>query len=778
MHGAVHRLEVVVLPRLADRAVRVQLGVELHGRVHALGVPGEVPGGLEQLPLGDVRGVDELVARLLVAAPAVVLQLLADHPALGVEDREARADLVREGEQVQLRAEAAVVAPLGLGDLVQVRLQRLLALPRRAVDALQLLVLLVPPPVRGGGAHEPEGRDVAGGGTCGPRHRSLHTTSPVCACRLSYAVSSPEASTSITSSSVSAAVPPLRSISSSLYGSSASSLRASSSESYAAPGEPLAGLDDLLHRRLELGQVVRREGLRDVEVVVEAVPDRRPDAELGLGVQLLHGLREDVCGGVPDHAAPGVGVGGDRLDVRVGVGRPGEVAQGAGGVADHDDGLGTGRGQARLPDGGARGCPGRHPDGGGRGTGGGGGHGDLRGSTSRRTLPMLGPCPDRTGATRGRRAGQGRGRARRWGAGSAAGGDGGRGGPLDAAADPAAVEPATGLRAAGRSATGGPAACCPGSRSTGSGSGLRSTGPGSEPRGAGVPTGSEPRGAGVPTGSRPRRPGMPTGSEPQRSRHTRLFRATRDPAYPSARHRAPPASLPGPDRAAGRRPTAGSPSPSGPDLTRSGWAGTSGPGGVERPPAAERAPGHRRAGRQRVDRHRLQPLAHAVQHALRPVHDDRQHEPVAERVRHRAQEVPGPAVRAEDDLAGAGRSPARGPGMQQRQGGADDLGVLRADQFQVRGPGGPSVAAADQASSTMPLSTSTRAAATIRTSRSSGPSTTAMPSARMFTTWRWRPTNRPAARSRNPRSISGDRRSTGRTPGCHRDRSGPPSGCP
>ena len=78
-------------------------------------------------------------------------------------------------------------------------------------------------------------------GTCGPRHRSLQTTSPVWACRLSYAVSSPEASTSMTSPSevtLSAAAPPdtvpapLRSISSSLYGSSASSLRASSTESY------------------------------------------------------------------------------------------------------------------------------------------------------------------------------------------------------------------------------------------------------------------------------------------------------------------------------------------------------------------------------------------------------------------------------------------------------------------------------------------------------------------------------------------------------------------
>ena len=59
VHRAVHRLEVVV------RAL-----VELHGREHAVGVPVQVAGGLEQLALGDVRGVDELVARLLVPAGA------------------------------------------------------------------------------------------------------------------------------------------------------------------------------------------------------------------------------------------------------------------------------------------------------------------------------------------------------------------------------------------------------------------------------------------------------------------------------------------------------------------------------------------------------------------------------------------------------------------------------------------------------------------------------------------------------------------------------------
>src|SRR4051795_4211781 len=92
----------------------------------------------------------------------VVLPAPLDHPALGMEDGQAGADLVGETEQVQLGAQAPVVAALGLGQLLEVGLVRLLALPRRPVDALQLRVLLAAPPVRGGAAGEGEGGDVVG----------------------------------------------------------------------------------------------------------------------------------------------------------------------------------------------------------------------------------------------------------------------------------------------------------------------------------------------------------------------------------------------------------------------------------------------------------------------------------------------------------------------------------------------------------------------------------------------------------------------------------------
>ncbi len=80
----------------------------------------------------------------------------ADGGALGVEHRQARADLGGEREQVELGPDAAVVAPLGLLEAVEVLGQRLVGLPGRAVDALQLGAVLVAAPVGAGHPQELE----------------------------------------------------------------------------------------------------------------------------------------------------------------------------------------------------------------------------------------------------------------------------------------------------------------------------------------------------------------------------------------------------------------------------------------------------------------------------------------------------------------------------------------------------------------------------------------------------------------------------------------------
>jgi hypothetical protein len=58
--------------------------------------------------------------------------------------------------------------------------------------------------------------------------------------------------------------------------------------------EPLPAADDALHLLLDGLQVLRGERIGDIEVVVEAVGDRWADAEPGIRVDLLHGLRHHV----------------------------------------------------------------------------------------------------------------------------------------------------------------------------------------------------------------------------------------------------------------------------------------------------------------------------------------------------------------------------------------------------------------------------------------------------------------------------------------------------
>ena len=118
---------------------------------------------MEETLLGDVGRADVEEALLDVPLADVVLHHPLDHAALGMEDREAGAELVGEGEEVEVAAELAVVATLGLLDPVQVRVERLLGLPRGAVEPLELLVLLVATPVRRRRPHQLERRDPLGG---------------------------------------------------------------------------------------------------------------------------------------------------------------------------------------------------------------------------------------------------------------------------------------------------------------------------------------------------------------------------------------------------------------------------------------------------------------------------------------------------------------------------------------------------------------------------------------------------------------------------------------
>ena len=114
VHRAVHGLEVVVGSLTPHLAFRIDNGVEVHRRIHGFGVPVEMAGLFEQLTLGDVRGVHELVAGFFVPGARVVLHDATHDATFGVEDSKAGADVLREREQVEFCTESAMVSPFGL----------------------------------------------------------------------------------------------------------------------------------------------------------------------------------------------------------------------------------------------------------------------------------------------------------------------------------------------------------------------------------------------------------------------------------------------------------------------------------------------------------------------------------------------------------------------------------------------------------------------------------------------------------------------------------------
>ena len=150
MHRAVHRLEVVVEAGLGHVAVRVVLLIEVHRRVHAILVPVQVTGSLVQTTLGDMRGLHEAVVVFAVHFAGVVLHRVDHGSALRMEHSQTGADLVREGEQVHLGAELAVVSLGGFLQTGLVCLEIFLVGPSGAVDALHGRVLLAATPVGSG----------------------------------------------------------------------------------------------------------------------------------------------------------------------------------------------------------------------------------------------------------------------------------------------------------------------------------------------------------------------------------------------------------------------------------------------------------------------------------------------------------------------------------------------------------------------------------------------------------------------------------------------------
>ena len=308
---AVHRFDVVLLAT-----------VEFHRGVHPLGVELEVAAGLPQVGLGNVWRHDVVVSVSEVRSAAVVLDLLAQQPALRMPDRQTAPQIRGEGVEVEFGAEFPVVPLLGFFEPVEVGAQCLAIFPCGPVDPLELRILLVAPPVGAGGPHQLDGFDPAG-------RRDVRTTAQVDEILVAVQrhgagpgpfgfVDTPD---------------DLRLVR--LVGEDAQRLV----DRDGGTLERLVFFDDLVHPGLDPFEVLGGERSIDVEVVVEPVGDRRPDRELGSRIQVEHGLRHDVGARVAQNVPSRLRVLGDHGERSAAIDRPFEVEH----VPVHRDGnRGTG----------------------------------------------------------------------------------------------------------------------------------------------------------------------------------------------------------------------------------------------------------------------------------------------------------------------------------------------------------------------------------------------------------------------------------------------------
>ena len=134
--------------------------LELHRRIHVFGVELRVSALPVQVESCHVRGPDvEITARQLLIHDEA-LELAPDGGAVRKPERQAWPDTIVDREELQVLAQLLVVALFRLFEELQVIVELALRLPRGPVDAGQLRLLLVSPPVGPGDTHQLEGLQI------------------------------------------------------------------------------------------------------------------------------------------------------------------------------------------------------------------------------------------------------------------------------------------------------------------------------------------------------------------------------------------------------------------------------------------------------------------------------------------------------------------------------------------------------------------------------------------------------------------------------------------
>ena len=262
------------------------------GEIHVLAELLHVARLPPELRVHELRGAHLLVPGGGLPLAHVPNERLEHGPAPRMPEHRARR-LLLQVKQVEVLADAAVIALLRFLEPLQVLLELLLVRPGGAVDPLQHLVARIATPVSPRHLGELEGLELA-------RRRHVRSAAQVDPVALPV-----EADLFLAgNSSDDLRLVELAQALEVLHGLIAR---------HDAPRDLLVGSRELGHLRFDGGEILRREGPLVGKVVIEPILDDRSDGHLGVGKELLDRLRQEMGRRVAnDVEALGIPVGHDR----------------------------------------------------------------------------------------------------------------------------------------------------------------------------------------------------------------------------------------------------------------------------------------------------------------------------------------------------------------------------------------------------------------------------------------------------------------------------------
>src|SRR6266851_2858430 len=295
------------MTRAVHRLQGQHLLVAALGDEHVLAEFFPMTGGFPQAAIEQLRALDLEIAGGIEPHAQVVLDAAKERPALRMPE-DAADRLFAHMEEVELAPEPAMITALCLFELEEVLVELLLACPGRAINPLQLRVFRIAAPVCARHVGQLEGlAETAGRGQMRPNTQIDKIALPVEADLLS-----------------------LRDLADILGLVALATVAKKGDSRVAVPdltGDLLVAAHDVVHPRLDLAEIFGRERLGAGEIVIKPGFRRRPERDLGVGIELLDRLGHDMGSVMPQDLEPFGGVSGDDRDGGILVDHRSQVAR-------------------------------------------------------------------------------------------------------------------------------------------------------------------------------------------------------------------------------------------------------------------------------------------------------------------------------------------------------------------------------------------------------------------------------------------------------------------